>query len=82
MSQESVEHFLGRIITDEEFRLRAKDSLNRAAVDLGFSFTSREIAALASLDVEELEGVARQLDKSIRRSGSIYHEDKRMTSSV
>ena len=68
MSQESIERFLGRVLTDDDFRLAAKKSLKSVCADSGLKFTHEEIEALATLDWAKLEPVTALIDKTIKRS--------------
>lgn len=70
MSQESVERFLGRALTDENFRRAAIGSINLAIISCGFTFTKEEIAALESVDWELIDLAAADMDIAIRRSSS------------
>jgi hypothetical protein len=70
MSQESVEHFLGRIITDDAFRRMALGSMRLAIAAEDFTFTHEEIEALTLIDGNVIELVSRELDKAIKRSSA------------
>ncbi len=71
MSQDSVERFLGRIITDEDFRECAKNSLPEACVKGGYSLTRHEIEILRILNFEQFVRVSKSIDKRIKRCGSV-----------
>jgi hypothetical protein len=68
MSQEAVERFLGRVITDERFRERASKSLEKSCISEGYALSNTEVAYLASMDFKLLGLVGRTLDDSIRRN--------------
>ncbi|MBF0292054.1 MAG: Franean1_4349 family RiPP [Nitrospinae bacterium] len=68
MSQESVERFLGRIITDDDFRRMAMGSIKLAMADYGLSFTDEEMSAVMAVDWDIIELVSGDLDKTIKRS--------------
>ena len=67
MSQYDVESFLGRIITDAGFRVRAASSLNSACYSEGFTLSPKEISILGDLDFSRFGLVAEALDDSIKR---------------
>ena len=67
MSQESVELFLGRIITDDAFRRMAMGSMQLAIAGNDFTFTREELEALMLIDWNIIELVSRELDKAIKR---------------
>lgn len=67
MSQESVERFLGRVITDERFRHRAQASLDQCCTSDGYCFSPTELAHLAKIDYRLLGFVATTLDGEILR---------------
>jgi hypothetical protein len=68
MSQESVERFLGRVITDDRFRERAKTTLEQSCFIEGYLLSKVESAYLTKLDFELLGAVATTLDDAIRRN--------------
>lgn len=68
MSQIEVERFLGRLITDANFRARAARSLEKAAIKEGITLSSGEMSLLAGFDCALFGQVAETLDNSIRRT--------------
>jgi len=68
MSQIEVERFLGRLITDADFRARAARSLEKAAIKEGITLSSEEMSLLAGFDDALFGQVAETLDNSIRRT--------------
>ncbi|MCP4105885.1 MAG: hypothetical protein GY749_10170 [Desulfobacteraceae bacterium] len=68
MSQDSVERFLGRLITDDAFRKCASDNLSRACLENGFSLTDEEKKILQKLEFEKFVSISKTLDKGIRWS--------------
>lgn len=68
MSQESVERFLGRVLTDERFREKARFSLDQCCSTEGYSFSPSERTHLAKLDFRLMGFVATTLDGEILRT--------------
>ena len=70
MSQRSVEAFLGRLATDEEFRARFKADRGAVldeTVAAGTPITTVERQALLSLDFESCEKFAELLDPRLQK---------------
>jgi Ribosomally synthesized peptide prototyped by Frankia Franean1_4349. len=67
MSQEAVERFLGRLLTDDTFRRRAKKSIEGVCRDTGIDLNPSELGSISRDDISRLESVSRQLDGSIKR---------------
>lgn len=67
MSQEAVERLLGRLITDDGFRARARQGLLRICREEGYALTPGELGLLARLDLGALEGIAELVDTGLRR---------------
>jgi len=70
MSQRAVEHCLGRLITDDQFRRLARKSLPHACRQFGFELTPTEIELLGHLDFSFLTDVSRYLDPGLHRTGT------------
>jgi hypothetical protein len=68
MSQVEVERFLGRLITDADFRTRASSSLKNACYNVGVALSAEEMSFLGSIDFRQFGHIAETLDDSIRRS--------------
>ena len=68
MSQIEVEKFLGRIITDTQFRLKASKSMEKACYVNGFSLTAAEMSFLRSIDFGLVNSIAESIDDSIKRN--------------
>ncbi|MBI5814420.1 MAG: hypothetical protein HZB29_02285 [Nitrospinae bacterium] len=68
MSQEAVERLLGRILTDDDFRLAFRKSMKTTCHENGLVFTTEEWRMLSSLDVDKLESASGVIDKAIKRS--------------
>ena len=67
MSQEAVEIFIGRIITDERFRKQAIKSVDQACSTVGLKVSSPEMGYLRQLDFALFGEVALTIDGAIRR---------------
>ena len=67
MSQECVENFIGRLITDDSFRKEARRRFSQVCLEQGFVLTRSEEAALGSLDYSLFDDLAAGIDCSIRR---------------
>ena len=67
MSQIEVERFLGRLITDADFRKRAALSLQSACCGEGIVLSSEEMSFLSPVDFSKFGQVADILDDSILR---------------
>ena len=67
MSQEAVERFLGRLLTDDTFRKRADRSIEALCRAEGFSLNESELGAISHNDIVRLDLVSHQLDRSIKR---------------
>ena len=68
MSQNEVERFLGRIITDTDFRNKAASSLKSACYGEGIVLSKEEMSLLRNIDFSQFGLVAAALDDSIRRN--------------
>lgn len=68
MSQIEIERFLGRILTDANFRTMAEKSIESACYHKGFSLSSVEMSLLRSLDFAQVALLASTLDDSIIRT--------------
>ena len=67
MTQESVEKVLGRMLTDDIFRSRARESLNRACMEEGYLLSDEESRMVERLDLLKIDLVAGSLDSGIKR---------------
>ncbi len=67
MSQESVEMFLGRLITDDDFRKFANRALIKACIEYGFRLTEDEQKILQEIDFDKFVSLAKDLDDRIKR---------------
>ena len=67
MSQIEVERFLGRILTDSDFRARAANSLKSACNSEGIALSPEEMSYLLNINYFMFSHVAETLDDAIRR---------------
>lgn len=68
MSQESVERFLGRALTDDDFRRMAMGSIRLAMAADGLTFTQEEMDSVMAIDWNVIELASGEMDKTIKRS--------------
>ena len=68
MSQEIVERVIGRLITDEQFRCCAVESLERTCRKEGYLLTPTEIKLLSSVSLKSLAKLADELNLGLRRA--------------
>jgi len=67
MSQIEVERFLGRILTDSDFRARAACSPNSACIGEGIALSLVEFSCLRQINYLMFSHVAETLDDAISR---------------
>lgn len=67
MSQAEVERFLGRIITDSNFRVRAANSLANTCFGEGIVLSPEELSLLMYIDFSQFAKIAETINNSIRR---------------
>ncbi|GLI37446.1 Franean1_4349 family RiPP [Geobacter hydrogenophilus] len=67
MSQEGVEKFLGRLLTDDAFRHRAESSPADACRLEGYTLSVEELQAIRGEDFARIDSIARLLDSRIKR---------------
>ncbi|HIJ81252.1 MAG TPA: Franean1_4349 family RiPP [Desulfuromonadales bacterium] len=67
MSQEAVERLLGRLLTDDRLRKRAKESLESACKEEGYDLSAVELRAISHDDITTLDFVSMRLDGNIKR---------------
>lgn len=68
MSQNAIESFIGRAITDKSFRQLAMVSLEYACASAGLTVSSVETVCLKSLDLSLFDQLAENVDVAIRRN--------------
>lgn len=68
MCQDSVERFLGRLLTDETFRENATRSFSRTCFEEGFDLTEEERQIIQNIPLTDFELLSNKLHKGIRRS--------------
>jgi len=67
MSQAAVESFLGRIITDSDFRRLAMRSTEIACQGLGLNISPSEMSYLKGHDFALMGAIAENIDDAIQR---------------
>lgn len=67
MSQEAVERFFGRLLTDDAFRNRAADALADTCRAEGYQLSEEEMKAITAEDLARLAQASNRLDRSIKR---------------
>ena len=67
MSQIEVERFLGRLITDDNFRGRAATALAATCYQEGIAVSDAELSLLGRIDFSGLERCGDCIDPSIKR---------------
>lgn len=68
MGQDSVERYIGRILTDDFFRREANLSFDEVCAAEGFVFTNAERRTLRGLDHDLFERLSTRIDRGIKRS--------------
>jgi len=68
MAQVEVERFLGRLITDADFRARATASLKDVCYENGITLTPTEMLLLSRCDFNKFGQLSESIDDSIRRN--------------
>lgn len=79
MCQESVEQFLGRMLTDDNFREQVKTNFERVYFENGFDLTIAELAILKRSCREGFEELAGVIDGRLKRSGSVPCECRKLS---
>ena len=67
MSQEMIERFLGRLLTDDNYRQLAQRSVPDACREAGYNLSAEELMAITRGDLVRIELIAERLDSTIRR---------------
>lgn len=67
MSQIEVERFLGRLITDADFRTRVSSSLAKTINNEGFTISGMELSLLENIDFALLGRVSETISDSLQR---------------
>jgi hypothetical protein len=68
MSQAAVEQVLGRMITDEQFRRLAANSLEAACLKEGYRLFPAELRLLSGVDLQCVNELAGRLDPRLCRA--------------
>jgi hypothetical protein len=67
MSQESVEKTIGRLLTDDYFRLRASLHLEILCHKEGYDLSDEELRMIKKIHLPSLSDIAENLDGGIKR---------------
>ena len=67
MSQEGVEGFLGRLLTDNGLRKLALSSVPTACKEAGYDLSSEELSAIRREDIVRIELISERLYCKIKR---------------
>jgi hypothetical protein len=70
MSQREIEHLIGRLVTDEEFRREFETDpagVMRGLIERGAALTAPEVAALAATPADVWRRAARDLDPRLQK---------------
>ncbi|MBV5340581.1 MAG: hypothetical protein J0665_13670 [Deltaproteobacteria bacterium] len=68
MSQEAVERFMGRLVTDAGFRCKAAESLEDACRNAGYLLTAAELLLLSTTDVQRFAELGDGISAGLRRA--------------
>lgn len=74
MSQEAVERFIGRLITDEAFREYARTDFQTACFRFGFNLTTDEQELIRNMDFEKFVHMEEGVDEGLKRWGELGYE--------
>jgi hypothetical protein len=80
MSHRTIERVIGRLLTDEELRLKFTRSPRRTLVELseqGWEMSRLEVDALLTIEVGLWSDVAARIDPRLQRCSLKAHEDER-----
>ena len=71
MTQECVEQFIGRLLTDDTFRAALPERFQQLCREAGLNLTEHKRAALQTLDLPRFAKLAGEIDTSLRRFGKV-----------
>ena len=69
MSQNAVEQFIGRLVTDDAFRERVRHDVSTACYEQGFTLTADELSLVGRINLDALSQLAELVVDDLRRSG-------------
>ncbi len=69
MSQDAIESFLGRLLTDDTFRERAVRDFQQLCFEEGYRFTEEEAGILLQMELALFAQWSMDIDPRIRRAG-------------
>jgi hypothetical protein len=67
--RQAFEQLIGRALSDEGFRTQLIEDPERAALRMGLTLTSYELAALKTLDQSQLASLIEELDERVSKTG-------------
>ncbi len=76
MSQDSVERFLGRLLTDDDFRKSVMNSFNRVCFEEGFELTGEERKILQKTDFEKFTMLANVINEGIKMNRRVLFRER------
>jgi hypothetical protein len=74
MSQKAVESFIGRLVTDDQFRQMASNSLSDACAAIGLELTPTEMNFLSRMKISRIADLCRCIDPGLCRAGNSMGE--------
>ncbi len=69
MSQNAVEQFIGRLVTDDAFREMVRHDVSAACYEHGFALTDNELSLVGRINLDALSQLAELVVDDLRRSG-------------
>jgi hypothetical protein len=69
MSQQDIESFFGRLLTDDSFRERAIAGFQQLCFEEGYRFTDEEAGIILQMELNLFGQWSQVIDPRIRRSG-------------
>ncbi len=80
MSQNAVEQFIGRLVTDDAFRERVRRDVSTACYEHGFALTANELSLVGRINLDALSQLAELVVDDLRRSGGFPTENRPLVS--
>ena len=79
MSHRTIERVIGRLLTDEELRLKFTRSPRQTVAELseqGWELSRLEVEALVAIDIRLWSDVAARIDSRLQRCSLKTHDDE------